>query len=178
MADLVVRQYEPRDADAVWDLHGRALRDAGAFDPELTHLDEDLQQIERVYLASGGEFLVGERDGELVAMGAFRPLTASEHDTALPLDHGQVVDDPRTAAVLKRMRVDPDHYREGFGTRILAELEGRARDSGFGTLVLDTTPTQDAAVAFYEAHGYERAARVETEYGPVLLYRRDLDEPF
>jgi len=174
MTDLIVRQYEPRDADAVWNLHERALREAGAFDPDLAHLDADLRRIEDVYLDPGGEFLVGEVDSEIVAMGAFRPLGASDHDATLPLDHAAVVERPASGAVLKRMRVDPDHYREGFGTVILDELEDSARAQGIETLVLDTTPTQDTAVAFYEDSGYERARRDETDHGPVLFYRKQL----
>jgi ribosomal protein S18 acetylase RimI-like enzyme len=176
MADLTVRRFESPDAEAVCDLHERVLRDAGAFDPELTHLDADLQQIECVYLDSGGEFLVGEYESEVVAMGAFRPLVASGHDAALPFDHAAVVDDPEATAVLKRIRVAPDHYRQGFGTRILDELERRAWGAGFEALVLDTTPTQEAAIAFYEQWGCERVAREETEYGTVLLYRRTIGQ--
>ena len=35
--------------------------------------EPDLDDIEAAYLESGGEFLVGEADDEVVAMGAFRP---------------------------------------------------------------------------------------------------------
>ena len=69
VTDLDIRTYEPRDADAVWSLHERALREAGAFDPELTHLDADLKRIESAYLGAGGTFLVGERGGAILAMG-------------------------------------------------------------------------------------------------------------
>ncbi|MFB6222712.1 MAG: hypothetical protein ABEH86_03440 [Haloarcula sp.] len=50
MADLSLRRYLPADADAVWDLHERALRDAGGYDETFAH-----------------------RDGVLVTMGAFQP---------------------------------------------------------------------------------------------------------
>jgi hypothetical protein len=57
------------DQQPVWDLHHIALREVGA------HLgtgpwDDDLCDIERLYLDGTGEFLVGELNGEIVAMGA------------------------------------------------------------------------------------------------------------
>lgn len=150
MTAFHIRRYEPRDADAVWDLHVRALSAAGAYDEEFAHLDADLRRIESAYLEAGGEFLVGEYEDEdeLVAMGAFQP-----HDEA------------GDTAVLRRMRVSPDHHRRGFGTAILRELEARARDDGFERVVLDTTPRQEAAVAFYETHGYDLWRRETVEMG-------------
>jgi len=153
--DLSVRRYRPADADAVWTLHERALRDAGAFDEADTYLDADLHNVAGEYL-DGGEFLVGTRDGALVAMGGFQP-----HDDAV---------------VLRRMRVDPAHQRRGYGTRILNGLEARARKHGFERAELDTTPVQDAAVAFYERHGYERVGREyhEATDTTTLFYEKEL----
>lgn len=170
-----IRPYEPTDADAVWSLHERALRDAGAFDPELTHLDADLRRIEEAYTDVGGTFLVGEADDAIRAMGAVRPLSAPPiHDESfLEAGHAAHVDDPDHAAALKRMRVDPEYYRQGFGSALLAELEAWARDR-FDSLVLDTTTTQGAAVAFYETHDYRRVDRETTDHGTVLFYRKRL----
>jgi len=131
MDALTVRRYEPSDEAAVWDLHERALRDAGGYDEAFAHRDTDLRNVSEMYLDAGGEFLVGERDGDIVAMGAFQP-----HDTA-------------PAIVLRRMRVDPGHQRSGYGTRLLNELEARARKRGFERAELDTTPDLTGAVAFY-----------------------------
>jgi GNAT superfamily N-acetyltransferase len=56
--DARLRQFDRRDADAVWTLHERALRDAGT-DPNDVPGTDDLQRIEAAYLGSGGDFLVG-----------------------------------------------------------------------------------------------------------------------
>ncbi|MDS0260175.1 GNAT family N-acetyltransferase [Haloarcula sp. S1CR25-12] len=159
MGDLTVRRYDPADADTVWDLHERALRDAGGYDEAFAHRDTDLRDVTGAYLDAGGEFLVGERSGEVVAMGAFQP-----HDT----DDG--------AVVLRRMRVAPAHQRAGHGTRLLHELEARARKRGFERAELDTTPAQTTAVAFYEHHGYERIGReyVEAADTTLLFYEKSL----
>ncbi|WP_276273363.1 GNAT family N-acetyltransferase [Haloarcula litorea] len=159
MTDLSLRRYDPADADAVWDLHVRALRDAGGDDEASVHRDTDLRTVESEYIDSGGEFLVGERGGEVVATGAFQPHLS----------------DPE-AVVLRRLRVDPACQRRGYGTRVLHGLEARARKRGFERVELDAALGQDAAVAFYEHHGYERIGReyVEPADTTLLFFEKSL----
>ncbi|MFC7140969.1 GNAT family N-acetyltransferase [Halosimplex aquaticum] len=163
MSDLTVRRYEADDEDAVWDLHERALRDVGAYDEEYAHLDADLRRVESAYLDAGGTFLVGELDGALVAMGAVQSATAIDHHESDP-----------AAAVVRRMRVDPDHQRQGYGSEILRELEARAVELGFERLVLDTTPRQQAAIGLYESFGYREVRREETPTGERIVYEKRL----
>lgn len=182
MADLEIRRYESGDADAVWDLHERALRDVGAYDEEFAHLDADLRNVESEYLDAGGEpsdagrssgggsslggeFLVGEIDGEIVATGAVQPTSA--------VDHHESEDD---TGVVRRMRVAPDHQGEGYGREMLEALERRARELGFERLVLDTTPRQEAAIGLYESVGYEEFDRgpVEVADHGMPFYEKDL----
>lgn len=156
--ELRLRRYDRRDADAVWTLHERALRDAGT-DPEDVPGTDDLRRIETAYLDSGGDFLVGfvpvrtetagaERrvgDGLLVAMGGFVPSeTGHAYERTVP-----------GAAELHRMRVAPKHQRRGYGRRLLTRLEERATERGFDTLLATTARNQSAAVAFYRAEGYD-----------------------
>lgn len=154
---LRLRRYESDDADAIWDLHVRALDDVGAYDEEFVHLDADLRAIEEDYLESGGEFLVGEVDDELVAMGAFQP-----HD------------DREATVVIRRMRVDPAYQRRGFATQLLDELERRARYRGFERAILDTTPRQRAAIALYESRGYREVRRETVRGHELVFYERSL----
>jgi len=163
MSDLTIRRYEPTDADAVWDLHERVLRDIDAYDEAYAHLDADLRTVEDAYLDRGGEFLVGGRDGTLVAMGATQPTAAVDHHETDP-----------DAAVVRRMRVAPDHQRRGYGTAILRELEARAAGSGVERLVLDTTPDQKNAVALYESFGYTETRREAAPAGEMIFYEKDL----
>jgi len=163
MSELSIRQYEPGDGDAVWALHERALRDAGAYDEEYAHLDRDLRTVESAYLDAGGEFLVGEIDGKVVAMGAVQPTSEVDHHETDP-----------DAAVVRRMRVDPAHQRRGYGSRILRELEARAPDLGFERLVLDTTPRQEAAIALYESFGYAERRRESTPHAEMIYYAKEL----
>jgi GNAT superfamily N-acetyltransferase len=129
-----VRRIKATDHDSVWNLHHLALKATGAHlgDGEW---DDDLRRIDSVYLENGGEFLVGEFDGRLVAMGALKRTCAAR-------------------AEIKRMRVHPDFQRRGLGRRMLEALETHSRSAGFRVLHLDTTDLQPAAVRLYTDRGY------------------------
>jgi GNAT superfamily N-acetyltransferase len=171
--DIQLRRYKPRDSDAVVTLDAWALGETQT-DPEDIPGREDIHDIEATYLDSGGDFVVGlckrdsecgrrlgERartvetddgatvetgDGCVVAMGGFLPSAAGH-------------DDERTvagAAELHRMRVAPPCQRRGYGAALLADLEARAAAAGFERALATTAARQQAAVAFYPAHGYDR----------------------
>src|SRR4051794_8102088 len=88
MNSLTIRRYLPADHAAVVELHVLALQQVGAYAGR-GPWDAGLDDIARVYLNNGGEFLVGEVPGRLVAMGALRRTAADK-------------------AEVKRMRVHPD----------------------------------------------------------------------
>jgi hypothetical protein len=84
---LILRRYESTDHPAVWELHKIALDAVGA-NAGNGPWNDDLRQIEAVYLQSGGDFLVGICEGRLVAMGALKRTDTDR-------------------AEIKRMRVHP-----------------------------------------------------------------------
>lgn len=147
LSELLVRSFDDKDSDAVWELHNLALASTDA------HVgngpwDDDVRDPRSNYLERGGEFLVGFIANDLMAMGAYTPL------------------DSRTVEI-RRMRVSPGVQRKGFGTKILVELEASARRKRYVTARLDTTREQIAAQKLYLANGYQivgkgRAGRFET----------------
>jgi GNAT superfamily N-acetyltransferase len=150
---LHIRRYQPHDKDAVRRLHDDALNEVGA------HLgsgpwDEDLDEIEGLYLNSGGEFLVGVLAGEVIAMGALRRLS------------------PDTAE-LKRMRVKPGLQGRGYGQTLLDALHRRAAELGYSTLHLDTTVQQRVAQHLYLKNGYREVRRGSIGPFECILYERD-----
>ncbi len=151
---LVLRRYRSADHDAIWALHNFALAGTGA------HLgtgawDDDLHRVEAVYLEAGGEFLVGEAEGQVVAMGALQRK------------------DDETGAV-RRMRVAPSWQHRGYGSKVLGALEARASELGYKRMVLDTTTAQEAAMAFYAAHGYTETGQAELQGLTVVYFEKVL----
>ncbi|PSQ19625.1 N-acetyltransferase [Halobacteriales archaeon QS_8_69_26] len=177
--DLRIRRYESGDADAVWELHERAMRDAGTDPADLPGTD-DLRRVREAYVETGGDFVVGVLEGEgdpaetdgdplqvgdgtLVAMGGF-----------LPCEEGHAEErSVEGAAELHRMRVAPDHQRKGYGRRILAALERRAREAGYELLLATTASRQRSAVRFYPDEGYVETGRsTHGEYELIHFEKR------
>lgn len=151
---LTIRRYRRKDHDAVWELHNVALYQVGAHAGN-GPWDDDLHDIERVYIESGGEFLVGELDGLIVAMGAIRPLGEGR-------------------AEVKRMRVHPGYQRRGFGQAILTALEEAARRTGFRVLTLDTTVKQVPAQRLYEKNGFRPVRRTVLTGFECIIYEKEI----
>ncbi len=71
---VVIRGYQERGLNKVWELHEKALIDANAFGGH-GEWDDDLKNIKEVYLDSGGAFLVAELEGEIIGMGALKRIS-------------------------------------------------------------------------------------------------------
>lgn len=146
---LHLRRYRPDDRQRVEEIMVEALRDADAY---FAGVPDDLEATLRdAHGQGGGEFLVGEDHGAIVATGAFRPPKGLVVEAL-----GSV---PEGSAELKRMHVAPDYQRRGYGQRMLDALQRRARDAGYTKLVLATTDLQPAAQSFYEANGFTMGHR-------------------
>jgi ribosomal protein S18 acetylase RimI-like enzyme len=152
-----VRSFRDADAKAVWELHDAALEAAGAHGGH-GPWEDDLRDIRAIYLDSGGAFLVGLLDGELVAMGGL-------------LRH------PSGEAEIRRMRVRPDAQRRGFGRLLLERLEERAFTLGCRVIRLDTTERQTAAQRLYENSGYRETGRRHAAHFVFIDYAKTLDLP-
>jgi GNAT superfamily N-acetyltransferase len=164
--DLTVRQFRPGDGQRVRELNETALRSVDAYAEDAP--EGDLRDVPGHYLDGDGEFLVGELDDTVVAMGALQPADRA-HVADRVLDPA---DGP--AAELTRMRVAPEHQRQGFGTQLLVALEDRAAELGYEVLVLDTTARQRGARALYASFGYEEVERFDWRDYEMLLYRKAL----
>lgn len=151
---MAIRRYETDDRERVKAVMEAALRDAGDFFEDAPNDDDDTSYNE--YITSGGEFLVGEVDHRIVATGAFRPVRGAIKKHLESIEDGTVE--------LKRMHVDPDHQRQGYGQQIFEELQQRAQDQGYTDLVLITTGPQTAAQNFYEACGFEEIERETVDF--------------
>lgn len=147
---LAVRPARDADAERVRALHRAALAPTGTDPSDLPDRGE-LDAPAAAYDGPGSAFLVGELDGEVVAMGALRPAEPGGDDTGDAGSAGPVGE-------LKWMRVAPDHQGAGHGRTLLEALEAEARDRGYARLLAETARRQGSA-SFYARHGYDEVAR-------------------
>jgi ribosomal protein S18 acetylase RimI-like enzyme len=132
MDNLYIREFKSDDLETVIDLHRKAMENAGAYKGD-GPWDDDLRNIENHY--HGGVFLIGEIDGVIVSMGAYRKISD-------------------TTAEVKRMRTSPEHQGNGFGRKVLHELIYRAQQAGYTELILETSEKQTAAIRLYTDSGF------------------------
>ena len=149
----MLRSYTPSDREKVAAFHERILREAGAFAPG--PWDDDLKDIEGVYIRPGGCFVLLEENGALRAMGALKIHSAH-------------------IAEIKRMRVETSLQRQGFGQQILDYLVQFAKARAIKRLFLDTTHLQTAAQRFYVKNGFIEYERKALKGFTLILYEKCL----
>lgn len=150
---MKIRRFQDNDKSAVFALHQLAMENAGGYLPG--PWDSDFESIQQIYLSGGGEFLVGEIDGEIVAMGALLPVDAE-------------------TAEVKRIRVSPAVQGQGLGEKMLTTLERRADELGYKWLTLDTLEMQTSAVKLFRRNGYLEIGSGSFEGRKQLWFRKEL----
>jgi putative acetyltransferase len=114
-------------------------------DPEST--DADLRDIEQSYFVQGGTFQVlVEENGSIV--GAYGLYRLGGH-----------------TCELRKMYLHRDCRGKGLGKRLLDDALAKARELGFGRVVLETASVLREAIALYERYGF-------TPYRPDHLSAR------
>lgn len=137
---LKIRRYRWSDLDTILALHRICLAEVGLSPGDGVYYDDDFPRIQEIYLACGGDFLVGEIGSRVVAMGGLKPID-------------------RETAEMCRLRVHPEFQRRGFGAAMLSALEDRAVELGFHSLKGDTTLNQGPALALYARQGWRELSR-------------------
>ncbi|WP_043640179.1 GNAT family N-acetyltransferase [Nonomuraea candida] len=155
---LTIRRYRWSDLDTIVALHRICLAQVGLVPGDGVYYDDDFPRIQEIYLACGGDFLVGEVDSRVVAMGGLKPV------------------DSHTAEIC-RLRVHPAFQRRGFGATMLAALERRAVELGFVSVIGDTTLNQEAALALYERQGWRELSREQVGGLTVVHIEKHLVPP-
>ena len=170
--DLRLRRYRADDHDTVLHLHREGLAQVGLRPGDGVYYDHDFFRMEDIYLRDDGEFLVGELDGRIVAMGGLRradlvPAGPGRPGRALG---GYAAGGPAPdAAEMVRLRVHPDVQRRGYGRAVVAALEQRAAEYGYRILRGDTTEAQQPALRLYRSFGWTEVRREEIG-GIVTIY--------
>lgn len=157
---LRIRRYRPGDGERVRELNRVAMAETPEWVPDAP--DEDLLDVRGHYLDAGGEFLVGETAevGRIVATGAYEPLDGWM---------AEQFDATAGTAELSRIRVEPEMQSQGFATRIVEELERRARRAGYRAFALNTGADNEQARGFYESLGYACVRETTVEFEGATL---------
>jgi len=172
MTTLRVRRARPEDSERIRELNELAMSETPEWVPEAP--DADLADVEHHYLDAGGEFLVGVAEGQIVATGAYESPEGWMREQCSTASRST-----DSTVELSRMRVDPDCWGRGYGTRVYEELASRARSAGRRAFVLNTGVDNDRARGFYESLGFEPVREVTVAFNDVTLelalYRREID---
>lgn len=151
-----LREFQSNDAKQVFALHEEALRATGAFSKR-GPWDNDLENIEKIYVRPGGCFYVVEEDGVIIGMGALKRHANGEGE-------------------IKRMRIAPEKQRRGLGQMIFDALLKTAVKNDISRIFLDTTNRQIAAQKFYQKNGFKETHREELRSMTVIYYEMLIDQ--
>lgn len=136
---VLVRSAEAEDASALTALHVRITREAyvGLFpdDKEPPKAEGVRRDWEGTLTEEGIDVLVAIRGGEILGSGLLRPLSEESGE-------------------LKRIHVDPDHWREGIGRLLVDHLVKQASKRGFRELKVSVIDRNDRARRFFERGGW------------------------
>jgi ribosomal protein S18 acetylase RimI-like enzyme len=147
---LTFRRYRDDDHAAVWSVFAATTAQLGFSNGPW---DEDMLSIKHAYLEAGGDFIVGELDGEIVA-------------------HAALLREVEGRAKVRRVAVHPDVQRRGIGQSLMAEVEIHARQLGIVVLHLDAS--QVAAQALYRGCGYKETGHLVLGGVNCILYEKYL----
>lgn len=161
---LTIRRARQEDKEAIWRVHGRAIREtcASHYSQEVIQIWADGLRPEKYGEAiESYEFFVAEEDGVVVGFGELGPA----------------------AGEIQGLYVSPDVKGRGVGWKLLCTLEERARAYGLESLRLTSSLN---AVSFYERAGFEAVGELTktlspgVERGSVRMFkdlsRRDMDD--
>jgi ribosomal protein S18 acetylase RimI-like enzyme len=152
---MLIRRYQAPDNVSIKALHYAGLAQFGAVtDP---YHDNDLNDIEGTYINNGGEFLVGTRNEEIIAMGALKRISADR-------------------AEIKRVRVRQDCQRRGYGETILLRLIELAVKTGFKELCLDSVVDNVPAQRLFDKCGFTEIRRGKVGKYDLVFYTKKLNE--
>lgn len=77
-------------------------------------------------------------------------------------------------AEIKKLWIDPAWRHHGVAGQLLDRVEGRAADSGFERVFLDTSDVLTTAVHLYERRGYQQIPRYNDNPNATLFFAKQL----
>jgi len=132
MSDVILREFQPADADAFFELNREWIQRYFWLEP--ADLDV-LWQPQSAILDTGGRILMAARNGVCIGCCALIAMGPGEYELA-------------------KMAVTPNERRHGIGRRLIAAAIALAERMGATRLYLETNHTLTGAIALYESMGF------------------------
>jgi putative acetyltransferase len=145
--NFTIRPWEAADRSAVAEVIGTVLAEYGlGWEPE--GADRDVLEIEKYYLATGGEFwTLLNATGQVIGSAGYHPITRRSQGSAVEM---------------RKMYLLPAYRGQGLGRFVLVKLEDSIRSRGFQEIWIETASVLIEAVHLYENSGYIPSSGVET----------------
>lgn len=142
--NFLIRDWQENDRNATAEVIDSVLTEYGlSWEP--AGADQDVLEVEKFYLATGGEFWVVEQEDQLVGTAAYYPV-----------ERGKEAVEIRKMYLLSTVR------GQGLGKYLLDQLEQAITARGFREIWIETASVLKEAIGLYESSGYQPSAEVET----------------
>ena len=148
MSDVMVRGFEPGDADAFRDLNIEWIE--RYFKLEQSDLDT-LWHPQEAIIDQGGRIMMAVRDGVPVGCCALVAMGDREYELA-------------------KMAVTPSERRNGIGRKLIAAAIDLAERIGAQRLYLETNHTLTGAIALYESMGFRHLPKAASHYARADVF--------
>lgn len=132
MFDVMIREFQPDDADAFFELNREWIQRYFWLEPADL---EVLWHPQEAILDGGGRIFMAVRGEARVGCCALIPIAPAEYELA-------------------KMAVSPAERRQGIGRRLIEKVIAEAERMGATRLYLESNATLPGAVALYESMGF------------------------
>jgi len=138
---MQIRKFTETDGPKIKELILSILEKEYPFDRK-AYSDTDLENIYASYGGPRDTFFVIEKDDKIVATAGIKE------------DSGHI-------ALLRRVFVDPDERRKGYGSSLLDEAVKFCRDTGYKELAFRTTSKMVQAIELCKKKGFKEIEKID-----------------
>jgi GNAT superfamily N-acetyltransferase len=155
MSDVIVREFQPADAEAFFELNREWIQRYFWLEPADL---EVLWHPQTAILDPGGCIFMAVRNGVCVGCCALIAMGPGEYELA-------------------KMAVAPAERRHGIGRRLIAAAIAKAERLGATRLYLETNHTLGGAIALYESMGFHHLPPRHSHYSRADVFMERMVAP-
>lgn len=148
-----IRKFAENDGPRVKELILSILETEYPFDRK-AYSDTDLENIGAAYGGPRDTFFVIEKENKIIATAGIK-------------------EDTKEIALLRRVFVDPNERRRGYGSQLLDETIKFCKDAGYKELVFRTTSKMVRAIELCKKKGFSEKEKIDL--GGFFIHKFMLD---